>query len=108
MAATIVLSTVVVMERWNETMRVVGLTNTLLQRRMTRPMDSAAGRENISTPAEAADLMIRIARCELPMSAELCADLRAVLEMPKEIPGSIPTNLDIAWKGGSKIGRAHV
>lgn len=92
------------MDRVNRTMKELGFANTRLQRRMIRPQDSAAGRENISTPTEAADLMVRIARCELPMSPGLCQDLRSILEMPKEVPGSIPENVAVAWKGGSITG----
>jgi beta-lactamase class A len=89
------------MERVNRTMGELGLANTRLQRIMIRPEDSAAGRENISTPAEATALMVRIARCELPLRAESCRDLRSILEIPKSNPGTLPSSVRMAWKGGS-------
>jgi beta-lactamase class A len=89
------------MERVNRTMAELGLPQTRLQRVMIRPEDSAAGRENVSTPHEAADLMVRIARCELPLRAESCRDVRSILEIPKDTPGSLPGSVRVAWKGGS-------
>jgi beta-lactamase class A len=89
------------MENVNATMAALGHPQTRLQRRMIRPQDSAAGRENVSTPSEAADIMARIARCDLPMSPAACADLRSILELPKSVPGSVPGGVPMAWKGGS-------
>lgn len=89
------------MERVNATMAELGLPSIRLQRRMIRPQDSAAGRENVATPREAAELMRRIASCELPMSGELCGEVRSVLEFPKTVPGEVPSTVKRAWKGGS-------
>jgi beta-lactamase class A len=99
--ATNVLIDRVGMENVNATMTELGFPQTRLQRRMIRPQDSAAGRENVSTPAEAAGVMVRIARCDLPISQEACADLRSILELPKTVPGSVPAASRMAWKGGS-------
>ena len=92
------------MDRINATMAELGAPQTRVQRTMIRPADSAAGRENISTPNEAADLMVRIANCELPMSGANCEDMRSILEIPKANPGSIPGSVTVAWKGGSITG----
>jgi beta-lactamase class A len=99
--ATNVLIDRVGMDNVNARMASLGFGETRLQRRMIRPEDSAAGRENVSTPAEAVGIMMRIASCELPMSAESCADLRSILELPKTNPGSVPASTRVAWKGGS-------
>lgn len=92
------------MDRINATMAELGAPQTRVQRTMIRPADSAAGRENIATPNEAADLMVRIAGCELPMSEANCEDMRSILEIPKSNPGSIPGSVTVAWKGGSITG----
>ncbi|MBI4522019.1 MAG: serine hydrolase [Gemmatimonadetes bacterium] len=88
----------------NRTLAALGTRQTRLQRKMQRPEESARGNENISTAAEAAAIMARIARCELPLSAELCADLRAILEIPKDAPvpftDPIPSSVRVAWKPG--------
>jgi beta-lactamase class A len=99
--ATNMLIDRVAMEHVNATIAALGFPRTSLQRRMIRPQDSAAGRENVSTPAEAAGIMVRIASCDLPMSAVLCADLRSILELPKSNPGNLPPGTRVAWKGGS-------
>jgi beta-lactamase class A len=99
--ATNVLIDRVGMANVNSTMTALGFGRTKLQRRMIRPHDSAAGRENVSTPAEAAGIMERIATCQLPLSAEACSDLRAILELPKTNPGSLPSATRVAWKSGS-------
>src|SRR5690606_915480 len=102
--ATNVLIDRVGMDNVNATMSSLGFVQTKLQRHMIRPQDSAAGRENVSTPAEAAAIMTRIAACDLPMSREACADLRSILELPKSNPGNVPAGSRVAWKGGSITG----
>ena len=108
--ATNILIDRVGMERVNATLAATGAPRTRLQRRMIRPAESARGQENLSTPAEAAELMARLARCQLPVSAAGCAELRRVLELPK--PGAIPfrdalpSALRVAWKPGSVDGVA--
>lgn len=102
--ATNILIDRVGMDNVNEAMARLGFGHTKLQRRMIRPQDSAAGRENVSTAAEAAAIMARIAKCDLPMSPEKCADLRSILELPKSVPGSVPGSTTVAWKGGSITG----
>lgn len=94
------------MARVNTTMQELGFGRTRLQRKMIRPRESARGDENVSTPAEAAALMARIARCELPMTAAACADLRRVLEIPKAgaIPAGLPAGVRVAWKPGGITG----
>ena len=108
--ATNMLIDVVTMDAVNRTLAGLGLRQTKLQRKMIRPDASARGEENVSTPAEAAQLMARIARCELPVSAAGCRRIREILEIPKEgevrarIPGSVP----IAYKPGGIAGVATV
>lgn len=94
------------MERVSQTMASLGARQTLLRRKMIRPAESARGNENVSTPREAVDLMARLARCELPMSAASCREVRRILEIAKPgdfrdaIPGSVP----VAWKPGGLEG----
>lgn len=94
------------MESVNRTLRELGLPGTRLQRLMIRPRESARGRENLSTPAEAAALMARIHRCELPVSAAGCREVRAILEIPKEgpLPDALPAGVPVAWKPGGITG----
>jgi beta-lactamase class A len=90
------------MERVSQTMAGIGAGQTKLQRKMIRPEESAKGHENLSTPKEAADLMARIARCELPVSPASCARIRAILEIPKSgaFRDPIPSSVPVAWKPG--------
>jgi beta-lactamase class A len=99
--ATNILIDRVGMEPVNAAMAALGFPQTRLQRRMIRPQDSAAGRENVSTPAEAAGIMARIANCDLPLKTDACAELRSILELPKATPGNVPAGTRLAWKGGS-------
>ena len=90
------------MDRVSQTMLELGAPQTRLKRKMIRPEESAKGNENLSTPREAVDLMVRLARCDVPMSARSCAEAKRILELPKSgpfrepIPGSVP----VAWKPG--------
>lgn len=90
----------------NGTMGSLGVPGIRLQRKMIQPLQSARGSENISTPADAARLMQRIATCNLPMSRASCNELRRVLELPKNgpIPASVPAGTPVAWKPGGVEG----
>jgi beta-lactamase class A len=100
--ATNLLIDRVTMEKVNATMREMGVASVKLQRKMIRPRESAAGNENIATAADAATVMAKIARCELPMPKERCAELRRVLEISKggPIEASVPAGVRVAWKPG--------
>ncbi len=108
--ATNVLIDVLGMEAINALARDLGAPDTRLQRKMIRPEESARGNENLSTPRDAARVMERIATCELPLTAERCARVRTILEIPKggpvraPVPGSVP----IAFKPGGITGVATV
>lgn len=106
--ATNILIEQVSMENVNRTMQELGLPETRLQRMMIRPEESARGNENLSTPAEAATLMTLIARCDLPVSDEACADLRSILEIPKsgDFSDPVPPGIAVAWKPGGITGVA--
>jgi beta-lactamase class A len=90
------------MDKVNATTRALGVPEVKLQRKMIRPRDSAAGNENIATPAAAATIMAKIAKCELPMRRERCGELRRLLEIPKggPIEASVPEGVRVAWKPG--------
>jgi beta-lactamase class A len=90
------------MERVSRTMAELGAGQTKLQRKMIRPEESAKGNENLSTPTEAADLMVRIARCQLPISAASCSGIKSILEIPKSgaFRDAIPASVRVAWKPG--------
>jgi len=100
--ATNVLIDRIGMDRVSRTMAELGARETKLQRKMIRPEESANGNENLSTPTEAADLMVRIARCELPVSAASCASIKSILEIPKSgaFREAIPASVRVAWKPG--------
>lgn len=101
-SATNVLIDRLGMEQVSRTMAEMGAGRTKLQRKMIRPEESARGNENLSTPMEAADLMARIARCDLPVSAASCARIRTILEIPKSggFRDAIPASVPVAWKPG--------
>lgn len=104
--ATNALIDVLGMASVNRLMDELGAPRTRLQREMIRPDASIRGEENLSTPAEAAALMARIDRCELPMSASACARVREILEIPKGGPVTepIPGSVDVAFKPGGVEG----
>jgi beta-lactamase class A len=101
-SATNVLIDRLGMDQVSRTLAEMGAGQTKLQRKMIRPEESARGNENLSTPKEAADLMARIARCDLPVSPALCARIRAILEIPKSgaFRDPIPASVPVAWKPG--------
>lgn len=104
--ATNMLIDKVGMDRVNATMAAMGLPNTKLQRKMIRPQDQAAGRENVSTPREAVELMVKLSRCDVPLTAASCAEVLRLLELPKggAFRQPIPAAVPVAWKPGSLDG----
>lgn len=96
------------MQNVTRTMAELGLPGTKLQRRMIRPEESRRGNENLSTAAEAATLMARIYRCELPMSEALCRELRDILEIPHggPIADAVPAGVTVGQKTGTITGVA--
>jgi len=81
---------------------------TLVRRRMIDPAASARGQENVSTPREAAGIMERLARCDLPMGPASCRRVRQILELPKGGPtrAPVPDAVPIAFKPGGITGVA--
>ncbi len=104
--ATNMLIDAVGLAKVNATMAALGLSSTRFERKMIRPEDQAAGRENISTPREAADLMARLWRCDVPLTAASCAEVTRLLELPKggAFRAPIPPSVAVAWKPGSLSG----
>jgi beta-lactamase class A len=104
--ATNMLIDAVGMAKVNQTMASLGLPQTKLQRKMIRPEASARGEENVSTPREAVDLMVRLSRCDLPLTPASCAEVRRLLELPKtgEFRQPIPSAVRVAWKPGGLEG----
>ena len=98
------------MDAVNRTLDEMGFTRTRLQRKMIQPEASLRGQENLSTPAEAAELMARLARCQLPLSRASCDRILKILEIPKD--GSarqpVPASVPMAFKPGSLEGVATV
>jgi beta-lactamase class A len=90
------------MDRVSKTMADLGAPQTRLQRKMIRPEESAKGNENVSTPREATDVMVRLDKCDLPISAASCARVKQILELPKGGPfrEPIPGSVAVAWKPG--------
>lgn len=104
--ATNVLIRTLGMDAINALMDRLGAPSTRLRREMIRPDASARGEENVSTPAEAAMLMERIHRCDLPLSERACARVRAILEIPKGGPvrAPVPSSVPVAFKPGGVEG----
>ncbi len=103
--ATNMLIDAVGLPKVNATMAALGLPNTKFRRKMIRPAEQVAN-ENISTPREAVDLMARLARCDLPLTAASCAEVTRLLELPKggSFREAIPASVSVAWKPGSLDG----
>jgi len=108
--ATNLLIDAVGMDAVNRTMASLGAAQTRLQRKMIRPESSARGEENVSTAREAADLMVRIARCDLPVSRESCARIRRILEITKSdaVHAAVPVGVTVASKPGGIEGVAAI
>jgi beta-lactamase class A len=108
--ATNLLIDAVGMDAVNRTMASLGAPQTKLQRKMIRPDASARGEENVSTAREAADLMVRIARCNLPVARASCARIRRILEIPKNdaVRRAVPSEVAVASKPGSIEGVAAI
>lgn len=108
--ATDLLIDAVGMDNVNRTMLSLGAPQTQLRRKMIRPDASARGDENVATPQEAAELMIRIARCDLPMSRESCERIRQILEIRKRdaVHRAVPSEVVVASKPGGIEGVAAI
>ncbi len=108
--ATNVLIDALGMDAINRLSASLGAPDTKVQRKMIRPEASARGDENISTPSDAARIMMRIAACDLPMSEASCHRVREILEIPKPGPvrRPVPGNVPIAFKPGGITGVATV
>jgi beta-lactamase class A len=90
------------MDAVNRNLDRLAMPKTRLRRKMIRPDASARGEENVSTPAEAAMFMARLARCDLPLSTVSCRRMREILEIPKGGPvrAPVPPAVPIAFKPG--------
>lgn len=105
--ATNILIDVVGMDNVNKLTAGMGLKTMRLQRKMLDRDSQAVGRENISSAADGAALMLRIAKCDLPVSKESCGRLRGIMEIPQPPhPGKdpIPAGIPIAFKWGGLEG----
>jgi len=108
--ATNVLIDELGMDAINALSSSLGAPNTLLQRKMIQPEESARGNENLSTPRDAARIMERIATCDVPMNEASCARVREILTLPKGGPirTPVPDSIPIAFKPGGITGVATV
>lgn len=106
--ATNLLIDAVGIDAVNALMDDLGAPRTRLQRKMIQPAASARGDENLSTPAEAAGLMVRLASCDLPLSAEACTRVKEILMIAKGGPfrDPVPSSVPMAWKPGAVDGVA--
>jgi beta-lactamase class A len=81
----------------------LGLGTIKLRRKMLESAAQVASQENVASPADAAKLMLRIARCDLPMSKSSCAVVRSILEIPQSphpAKDFIPADIPVAFKPG--------
>lgn len=108
--ATNVLIDELGMDAVNRLSASLGAMDTRLQRKMIRPEESARGNENLSTPRDAALVMERIARCDLPMSEASCRRVQEILAIEKGGPirAPVPPTIPIAFKPGGITGVATV
>jgi beta-lactamase class A len=84
----------------------LGFPDTRLQRKMIHPRESAKGIENLSTPAQAAQLMARILRCDLPVDEADCREMQEILAIPHAGPiqDGTPRGVRVLQKTGSITG----
>lgn len=103
--ATNVLIDQVGMDRVNASLSAWGLGKTRLQRRMMDYEAARRGEENIGTPAEMTDLLVRLRRGELLPEGET-ATLRQILGIYKSGPlrQGIPSEVVVENKAGSVEG----
>jgi beta-lactamase class A len=108
--ATNILIDALGMNAVNRTLADLGFGETRLQRKMIQPEASLRGEENVSTPAEAAALMTRLARCDLPVNQASCRRITEILEIPKggAVREPVPGSVRIAFKPGTLEGVATV
>jgi len=108
--ATNVLIDELGMDAINALSASLGASQTLLQRKMIQPEESARGNENLSTPRDAALIMEKIATCDLPMSEASCGRVREILEIYKTGPirRPVPRQIPIAFKPGGITGVSTV
>jgi len=108
--ATNVLIDALGMDAVNRLSASLGAEQTLLQRKMIRPEESARGNENLSTPRDAAGIMERLWRCDLPMEAASCDRVVEILALPKGHPirAPLPSDVPVAFKPGGITGVATV
>jgi beta-lactamase class A len=99
--ATNMLIDLVGMERVNQTMQGLGLTQTRLRRRMMDLDAITRGNENVSTPAEAARIMQLLYRGEF-ISREVCDGILAILTKAKTsaVAAGLPAGTPVASKPG--------
>ncbi|MPZ17382.1 MAG: serine hydrolase [Luteitalea sp.] len=99
--ATNILIDKVGMDTVNATLDRLGLPATRLRRKMIRPDEQAAGRENVSTPAELGRLVERIYR-EKVVTPQACREMLQVLAHPKSGPlrSRLPQDVRVAHKTG--------
>lgn len=82
----------------------LGYQQTRLRRVMMDTKARAVGDENISTPANAAEMMSDIVQCDLPLSRELCERMKAILEAPHPHGSPIREESNTADSVGEKGG----
>lgn len=100
--ATNILIDRVGMEAVNDFLDGIGLSGTRLRRKMIRPADQAAGRENVSTPRELGRLVEMLYAGELA-SPDGTKEMLDVMAIPKggTIPAGLPGGVRVAHKTGS-------
>ena len=90
------------MDNVNRAMEELGYGETRLRRLMMDAQATREGRENISTPAETADLLARLHRRDI-LDAEACGEILRILAIPKRgrINANLPSGVQVANKTGS-------
>ncbi|MBX7198982.1 MAG: class A beta-lactamase-related serine hydrolase [Rhodospirillaceae bacterium] len=105
--ATNLLIDEVGMENVNKNNAAMGLKTMKLRRKMLDSDSQARGDENVSSAADGAALMYKIATCDLPVSRDSCARIRQIMEIPQpDHPAKdpIPANVPVAFKWGGLEG----
>lgn len=87
----------------NNTLKSLGMSKTLLQRKMMNSEASARGEENLATPAEAAKLLQLLYNGEF-VNPEVSREIIEILKMTdredSRLAAGIPENVPIAFKPG--------
>ncbi|MBN9295554.1 MAG: serine hydrolase [Filimonas sp.] len=103
-AATNILIDMVGMQNVTHLMQSLGMTNTKLQRKMMDTEAAKQGRENVSTPSEAAHILYLLYKgkfVDAALSNEIIDVLKKNARKNSRVAASLPGKVEVAFKPGA-------